>query len=156
MGDSKESITRMGLYGLIPLAIATAGVWLSPLIVSAGTAYDLHELALGYVAIVASYIAGVGAGGVFSKSMPTPETLGPGMIAAMAAWLAAWPQGALFVSLPSGARFLIAIGVLVYLWLRDKRAVTEGLLPDWYGALRTRLTFWACLFLLAIVAHAYI
>lgn len=150
--DLKNAMTRLGFWGLAPFAAAAAGVWLSPTFVPAGLAYDLGEIALLYAAVIASYLAGAGAGGLLARGSGG-EGLAPGMIAALILWVNAWPQGALFISLPSAARYLIAIAIFIYLYLRDRNAVAAGLLPDWYGVLRIRLTFWACLMLGAILGR---
>ncbi len=154
MADSqKETMTRLGLLGLIPFAVGAAGAWLSPWLLPGGISYDLGEVTLIYTAAVASFIVGAGAGGMLAKGGLTRDYARSGVIAALLAWLAAWPTGALYISLPYIARYAIAIGVFIYLFLHDRRAVASGALPAWYGALRARLTFWTCLFLTAIISR---
>jgi len=149
----EETMTRLGLFGLLPFAAGAAGAWLSPWLLPGGLSYDLGEITLIYSAAAASYIVGVGAGSALSKTGLSLDHIRAGMIAALVAWIAAWPPGALFIRLPDTARYAIVVGVFVYLLLRDRRAVAAGALPNWYGALRTRLTFWTCLFLAAIISR---
>ncbi|MEL7489030.1 MAG: hypothetical protein AAGJ87_17685, partial [Pseudomonadota bacterium] len=81
------------------------------------------------------------------------EPLLPGMIATLVAWLAAWTIMPFHIHLGAAWRHLIILLVLIYLLLRDLRAVEAGALPSWYGPLRMRLTFWAGLAILAIAAR---
>jgi hypothetical protein len=156
MGDRRNEATQLGLIGLVPYLLAFIGVWLSPWIVSSTVAYDLRETALIYGAMNASYHAGFAGGGILAKSDRTNESLVPGGVAALVAWVAAWPVGAFGLSPPEFLRYVLVIGVLAYFLLRDLRAVAEGLLPAWYGPLRMRLTFWASISLAMIAARLII
>lgn len=146
-------MTQLGLLGLAPLAAGAAGAWLTPWIVPAGFFYNLTEAVLIYAAAVISYAVGVSAGGALSRNGFSLAQARSGMIAVLAAWISAWPPGFLFVYLPDVARIGIVILVFVYLLARDRRAVAAGELPQWYGALRFRLTFWASMMLAAIIAR---
>ncbi len=152
----REELTKLGLIGLIPLIVAFIGVWLSPVIVPASLAFDLRETALIYGAMIASYSAGFGHGTILAKADRTAEPLTPGVVAALIAWIAAWPAGSFGIPIPDIARFILVIGALAYFLMRDLRAVGEGLMPAWYGPLRTRLTFWATISLAMIVARLLI
>ena len=152
----KRELTQLGLFGLVPFIICFIGVWLSPWIVSYQAADGLRALALFYGAIIVSYLAGFSGGGILAKSPGTSEPLLPGMIAALAAWLALLPADAFGVALRDYMRFFLVIAALAYLLLRDLRAVAEGLLPAWFGALRIRLTFWAVISLMMIMARALV
>ena len=103
--------------------------------------------------IAASFFAGANAIAIIAKGPASGETILPGLVAVAVALVAAMPVGALFIALPNIARFLLVIGVLIYLLLRDLRAVAGGLFPTWYGDLRTRLTFWACISLAMVMAR---
>jgi hypothetical protein len=151
--SQQETMTQLGLFGLIPLAAGAAGAWASPWLIPGGLAYGLSEVSLIYSAVVASYIVGVGAGGALSRNAFSLDAARTGMIAALVAWLAAWPPGVLFITLPDILRYAIMILVFAFLLLRDLRAVAAGALPQWYGGLRTRLTFWASLLLAAMMAR---
>ena len=153
--SDREEMTQLGLYGLIPFAIGAAAAWLTPWLVPGSVAYDIGEVTLIYGAVVASYIAGVGAGAILTSPKGDTAGLMPPMIAALVAWITAFPPGAFFITLPVMVRYLIMIGVFAYFYLRDQRAVEAGELPNWYAPLRTRLTFWACL-LLALVVVRYL
>lgn len=155
MGDRRNEATQIGLIGLVPYLLAFIGVWLSPWIVPSTIAYDLRETALIYGAMNASYHAGFAGGGIL-QSERARESLLPGILAALVAWVAAWPVGAYGLSLPEASRYVLMIGVLAYFLLRDLRAVGEGLLPPWYGPLRMRLAFWACISLAMIAARLII
>lgn len=152
-GLHQEEMTRLGLFGLLPLAIPAIGVWLSPWALPMGFALDLHQMALAYAAVAAAYLTGVGAGGVLAAGGRTQERLLAGMIALLVIAVAAWGGGLFRLVLGAAWRYALIVGVLLYLWMRDRRAVAEGQLPAWYGALRTRLTFWACLCLAAIMSR---
>lgn len=152
----REELTGLGLMGLVPFFVCVIGVWLSPWIVSPGAADGLRALALFYGAIIVSYLAGFGGGGILAKSPATREPFLPGMIAALAAWLAMLPADAFGVYLPDYLRYFLVIAAFAYLLLRDLRAVAGGLLPGWYGALRIRLTFWAVISLMLIMARSLI
>ncbi|MEK7266788.1 MAG: DUF3429 family protein [Pseudomonadota bacterium] len=142
-------MTRLGFFGLAPFVFGAAVMWTSPLIVPQWAALNIHTLVLSYGGIVAAYMAGAGAGaGLKSHS---PASLQGGVIATLAAWFAIWPGGFLTFSVPSVQRYLILIAVYVWILLRDLRA--GGDFPSWYGALRTRLTFWACISLILIMAR---
>jgi hypothetical protein len=152
----KRELTQLGLWGLAPFIVSFVGVWLSPWIVSYQFADGLRALALFYGAIIVSYLAGFGGGGILAKSPGTAEPLLPGMIAALAAWLALLPADAFGINLRDYLRYFLVIGALAFLLLRDLRAVADGLLPAWFGELRIRLTFWAVISLMMIMARALI
>lgn len=152
-GRRREEMTRLGLLGLLPLAIAAIGLWMAPWALPMRFALDLHQMALAYAGIVAAYLAGIGAGGMLAAPGRTAEGLLAGMVAALIAWIAVWGGGLFNIVLGAAWRYALVIGVLAYLWLRDVRAAEAGELPRWYASLRGRLTFWACLCLLAIMSR---
>lgn len=154
--SQQETMTELGLVGLAPLAAGAAGAWASPWLISNGLAYGLSEVSLIYSAIVVSYIVGVGVGGALSKDGISLNAARTGMVATLVAWLAAWPPGVLFITLPDILRYAIMILVFAFLLMRDLRAVAAGAAPHWYGALRTRLTFWASLFLAAMMVRSIV
>lgn len=149
MTPQQEEMTRFGMLALAPFIFGAAMMWMAPLIIPQWVALNVHTLVLAYGGIIAAYIAGVGAGaGLKSRA---PISLLPGMIATLFAWFAIWPSGFLTYSLPAVQRYMILIAVFVWILLRDLRAA--GDFPSWYGALRTRLTFWASISLILIMAR---
>lgn len=147
--SKQDEMTRLGLFSVAPFVVGAAVMWTSPLILPQWAALNIHTLVLSYGGIVAAYLAGVGAGAAFKSRAPVSAL--PGAIAALAAWFAIWPGGFLYFSVPAVQRYLILIAVFVWLLLRDLRAA--GDFPSWYGALRTRLTFWTCVSLFLIMAR---
>ena len=138
----KAELTFLGYLGLLPFwaggFAAIAMPWAAP----SNVAGPIVEAVVAYGAIIAAYMAGMGAGALVTQPRGSNEALLPGMIAALVAWVAVWP------GLPGifGAIWLqaaLVIFVLFYLYLRDKRAAARGNLPTWYTALRARLTVWA-------------
>lgn len=142
MIDPKQGeMTRLGFLGLAPLVGAAVGVWLTTVIGRPSIAYDLGEIAIIYAALVAAYLAGIGAGGIL-RTPESKESFLPGLIAAIVAWIAIWPVGALSLPINDLMRHLMIVAVYLYLLMRDLRGVKDGQLPAWYGALRVRLTNW--------------
>lgn len=149
MTQHQEEMTRLGFLGLAPFAAGALIMWTSPLIVPQWIALNVHTLVLSYGGIVAAYLAGVGAG-IALNSHRSGSAL-PGAIAALCAWFATLHGGILTFSVGAVQRYLILIAVFVWILMRDLQA--QGDAPSWYGALRTRLTFWACIFLILIMAR---
>ena len=149
MSRQSEELTSLGLLSLTPFVFGAAILWLSPVIVPLWIALNVHTLVLTYGGIVAAYLAGVGAGAALKS--PAPQSALPGMIAALAAWFAILHGGVLTLSAPAVWRYAILITVFIWLLMRDLRAA--GDFPSWYGALRTRLTFWAAITLTMMMAR---
>lgn len=148
MMPQEDEMTKLGMLGLAPFVFGAAVMWISPLIIPQWAALNIHSLVLSYGGIIAAYLAGAGAGaGLKNRS---PVSILPGMLATLAAWFAIWPTGFLTFSVPSVQRYLILIAVFIWILMRDLRAPD---FPSWYGALRTRLTFWACISLIMIMAR---
>lgn len=152
----EEEMTRLGLLGLIPFGLGAAAAWAPYFLLPPSLAYDFGETTLLYAGLIAAYIAGTGAGGLLTGGPRRGEGLLPGMIAVLVAWVAIWPVGAFSLALNDILRYLIVILVLVFLLLRDLRAVADGALPHWYGPLRKRLTFWASISLALIMCRALV
>jgi len=131
------------------MVFGAAFVWISPFFFPQWVALNIHTLVLSYAGIVAAYLAGVGAGATLRGH--SPQSFLPGMIAALAAWFAILHGGILTYSTPAVWRYVILIFVYIWLLMRDLKAVDD--LPSWYGALRTRLTFWATISLILIAAR---
>ncbi len=151
----KTELTILGYAGLTPFAAAAVGAWALP----NPHAGEAAGVGLVYGAVIAAYMAGMGAGALIVADPSTNdlgrprEPLLAGMVAALVAWLAAAPS--IFGVDPAPtARAVTLILVFAWLLLRDLRAVSGGGLPAWYGPLRIRLTAGACAALAAIAAAA--
>ena len=151
--DRRAEMTELGLAGLAPFWLAAVALWTAPFITSMNFALTMHSMALVYGAVIASYLAGIGAGGLIAGARPSNEPLLPGMVATLLAWIAAWTIWPFDLHLGAAWRHLLILFVLIYLLFRDLRAVAAGALPSWYGSLRVRLTFWAGLAILAIASR---
>lgn len=149
----QNEITRLGAIGLAPFAVGAVGLWLSPWLLSQTLALDLHQITLAYAAVVAVYLAGIGAGAKLAPRLDASSGFMSGVVAALAVWAAIWQGGVFYFSFGAVWRYLIILCVLIYLLFRDRAAVQAGLLPKWYGELRTRLTFWASMSLVLIMSR---
>lgn len=151
MEKRQEEITTLGFSGLAPIVAGVVTMWLSPIIVPTWVALNIHTIVLTYAGIIAAYMAGMGGGAILTDTTTnTKEPFWPGMVAALLAWIAIIPNGFLIFTIPAAWRYGIIIFVLIYLLLRDLRAVANKQLPEWYGRLRIRLTIWASTTLLLI------
>ena len=72
---------------------------------------------------------------------------------ALVALIAILPRGTFLFSLGAAWSQLVILILLIYLLMRDLAAVNDGILPRWYGTLRTRLTFWAGLAILMMISR---
>ena len=151
----QHELTRLGYAGLIPFAATAGGVLAAPPIAEASAMTGLC-----YGAVIASYMAGMGAGGLIVTDKPANRPLLPGMIAALLAWVSVIPSDVIASVAGSAPGSLVAarcgllIAVFAYLLSIDLAAVRAGGLPDWYAPLRRRLTAGACLSLLVIALGA--
>lgn len=149
----KDEATRLGLMGLIPFIVAAVALWISPFLLPQYIALDFHQLALIYGAVVVAYLAGAGAGAQLAQKTKQSGSFLPGVLIALVGLFAALPNGVFFMSLGAAWRHSVILILLIYLLMRDLNAVSAGLAPRWYGALRTRLTFWAGLAILLVVSR---
>lgn len=161
MRDLKqEEMTRLGVLGLIPFVAGAVALWLSPWILPQHVALDFHQMTLAYGGIIVAYMAGMGAGAMLTSHSETasgaPRSFLPGMLVTLAAFFFILPSGTFFFSIGAAWRHLVIILLLIYLLLRDLSAMRIGELPGWYGALRARLTFWACASLSLIVVRLFL
>lgn len=147
----KQELTTLGFYGLAPFVFAAAAMWLSPIILPQHIALNFHQVALAYGALTVAYLAGAGAGATLNPGQKLRESFLPGQLIALVAFAALIPDGVFFLG--AAWRHLILVVLLGYLLLRDIHATSAGLFPKWYGALRTRLTFWAAISLLLIMSR---
>lgn len=153
MGRDQEEMTRLGFYGLTPFVFGAVMMWLSPLLVPQWAALNIHTLVLAYAGVIAAFLAGTGAGVSLKGGHDAHEPFLPRMIAVLIAWFAIWPGGFLIFSVPAVWRYVIILAVFGWLLMRDLETAAKGGYPAWYGALRTRLTFWACVSLILIMSR---
>ena len=149
----QEEMTRLGFYGLAPFVAGAVAMWVSPFLLPQWAALNIHSLILAYAGIIAAFLAGAGAGSSLKGGHETYEAFLPRMVAVLIAWFAIWPGGFLTFSVPAVWRYVIIIAVFAWLLMRDLATVASGGFPSWYGALRIRLTFWACVALVLIMAR---
>ena len=148
----QHEMTHLGLLGLTPFAIGAVAVWIAPYLIPRWAAMNVYQVVLIYGGVIAAYMAGAGAGALLISAKPAAERFLPGMIATLVAWVAIWPP-VFFISMDAFWRCALLVGVLIYLLLRDLRATDADGMPNWYGALRIRLTLWASLFLSLIAVR---
>ncbi|MFN3961254.1 MAG: DUF3429 domain-containing protein [Parvularculaceae bacterium] len=149
----EEEMTRLGFYGVAPFVSGAAVMWMSPFIIPQWAALNIHTIVLAYAGVIASFLAGTGAGASLKGGHDAYEPFLPRMIAVLIAWFAIWPGGFLTFSVPAVWRYVIIIAVFAWLLIRDLATAAKGGFPAWYGALRTRLTFWACVSLILIMSR---
>lgn len=152
-GMKRMEMTRLGFYGLIPFVAAAVALWLSPFLLPQYIALDFHQLALVYGGVIVAYLSGISAGSILTSNAKHRRRLLPGMLVALAAFFVILPSGTFFMSIGAAWRHFIILLLLIYLLLRDLNSVRAGLLPGWYGALRTRLTLWACFSIALIIGR---
>ena len=149
----REEMTRLGFYGLIPFVAGAIALWLSPWIIPLHIALDFHQIALVYGGVIVVYLAGVNSGAILTPKLKSPGSFLPGQLMALVALFAVMPRGTFFFSLGAAWSHLVILILLIYLLMRDLAAVSDGILPRWYGTLRTRLTFWAGLSILMMISR---
>ena len=155
MSDRQQTeLTRLGYLGLIPFVAGAIGVWQTPLHGVAAYSPIIANVMLTYAGIIAAYMAGMGAGAMIAAPKKSGMSLLPGMVGALAAWVAIWPTTGIF-DLDFRIRVVLIAVVLFYLLLRDLRSVRAGELPKWYSTLRIQLTSIACLSLASVFAWTF-
>ncbi|MEL6362635.1 MAG: DUF3429 domain-containing protein [Pseudomonadota bacterium] len=154
MDNKERELTTLGYLGLFPFMIGAIGGW-GLIWVNEVMAFKLADAAIYYGAIIASYMAGMGAGAQLTGTSRSNSSLLPSMMAALVAWATILPN--MFSINTMAISCIVLILVFVYLLMRDLRAVEIGGLPKWYGPLRQRLTFWVCiaLFMLTVLQLLY-
>lgn len=149
----QEQLTRLGLYAVAPFVVAAAALWLSPIVIPQHIALDFHQIALVYGALFVAYLSGAAAGSTLSPAQKLRESFLPGQVIVLFAFVAILPSGVFFLSMPPVWRHSLILVLIVYLLMRDMNATRAGLFPAWYGALRTRITFWAGVSLVMIISR---
>ncbi len=135
----------LGLGGLIPfvaLAAASAAGRADDISAWAGLAQgslSLHDLLVGYGAVILSFMGGVQWGLTMLLAGDDSRRQWQGFAASVVPALVAWP--ALFM--PAPFSLLLVAGALVVLLLYDLQAIRAGRAPRWYASLRIILTIGA-------------
>lgn len=151
--SAHHALTQLGYTGLIPFGFGAVILWLSPWLVSPGIALTTQAGTLGYAGIIASYMAGMGAGSLLTRERGGLATYLPGMIATLIAWLMIVPDGYFFFSLSPVWRTLIMAMIFIFIYVQDTRMAMHDDWPRWYAQLRFRLTAWVIIALGAISAR---
>jgi hypothetical protein len=138
-----RNFEQLGLYAVAPFVFAAAIMWLAPYIVPQWVALNVHTLVLAYAGIVAAFFAGAAAHSALGSG--SPEGASPYLALAFIAWIAIWPSGFLFFTVPAAWRYLIIMVVFIWLMARGTNSA--------YGAVQARMTFWICLSLFLIMAR---
>jgi Protein of unknown function (DUF3429) len=133
--------------GLLPFAAAALSQWMALPLMSQEFGYRVGVI---YAAIILSFLGGVRWGAVLYAPQGEREArdLIGSNIAALVGWLAL-----LLPPVPS-LSLLIAGFLLHGLW--DLIAAEQGLLPSWFGRLRTWATAGACVALAAMLLKAVV
>lgn len=142
-----DRIVRLGFYAVTPFVIVAAAMWISPFVLPQHMALDLERGGLVYGALLAALFAGVGICADLTGASPAGgrRSLTPAIVAFFVAFLAIIPNGFFFFGIGAAWRYLILLLTFLFLLMRDLDAVRAGQLPQWYGDLRSRLTFWIVL-----------
>lgn len=156
----RSEITMLGIMGLIPFVLGAIIVWGAVGVTGwQRPALVAQSLVLSYGGVICAYMAGTGAGGLLFGPQTSREPLFPAIIATLIAWIAISHNLPFNMDIPQAWRHALVLLVLVYLLLRDLRAVDSGNLPSWYGGLRIFLTSVAgtCLFAIMVwlIANGY-
>ncbi len=149
----QEEMTRLGFYGLTPFVFGAAVMWLSPFLVPQWAALNIHTIVLTYAGVIVAFLAGTGVGATLKGGPEAYEPFLSRMIAALIAWFVILHGGFLTFSIPAVWRYLIIIIVFAWLLMRDLELAAKGGFPSWYGALRMRLTLWAIVSLVLVMAR---
>lgn len=124
----------LGLGGLLPFFAGAIGTWWPD---PAVQAIALRALAI-YGAVILSFLGGVRWGCLLCDTPEDRASIGRwgpltlSILPSLVAWIA-------LLGSPLFALATISVGLVVQ-YLMDIRAVSGGLLPRWYGGLRTLLT----------------
>ena len=133
--DARRFARILGYAGLIPF-YATA---LAALFIGDTEAVALVlVLQVAYGAVIASFLGGVHWGLAMDGSRLTVSILVRGILPGLAGWaiVVVYALLVFVVWLP----LVLSMVLFAALYVNDRQAVRSGLLPDWYGALRARLT----------------
>ncbi len=152
----KEEMTQLGLLSLLPFVATAVALWLSPWLLPQYFALDFHQFTLVYGGVMVAYLAGAGAGVTLAPAVKQYESLLPGQLITLLAFVAIIPSGVFFFSLGAAWRHLIILLLLIYLLMRDLQAASAGVLPRWYAQLRIRLTLWAGLAIGLIIVRLFV
>ena len=134
--DSRASARLLSVLGRLPFIIGVAVAWVGP----EGLKALAQDEAAIYAAVILSFLGAIHWGRVLSEPLADPlESLWLvwGVVPSLIGWLG--------LLLPRGLGLPLMVLGFVLAWAIDRRAVSAGLLPDWYGRLRTPLSLTVCL-----------
>ena len=134
----------LGYAGLIPFGFGAIVAWVPGVPIS--FVQDYLGWTLYYAAIIVSFMGGARWGLAMMADGRRGGEPFSGFLAAvtpaLAAWVAAAPQGLLPLAFPMSARLVLLMAAFAGLLAEDMRAARGGEGPRWYAGLRVRLTFW--------------
>ncbi|WP_019646613.1 DUF3429 domain-containing protein [Novispirillum itersonii] len=132
---SEHAARILGYAGLIPFIGLTLSAWVLTA-VGTGAGLSVFPAAIAaYGAVILSFLGAVHWGRIISAPMEDPLAslwLLASVIPSLIGWVA------LLLPHPYGLGLLLTGFALA--WDGDRRAARNGLLPQWYGRLRTRLS----------------
>lgn len=133
--QSQQAACTLGYAGLIPFLALVPAAWISSLLGFDHTRPALLAAITGYAAVILSFLGAVHWGRVIST--PSEDPLGSlWLLASVLPSLIGWAG----ILLPGSSGIpLLLLGFLLA-WDGDRRAAASGLLPAWYGTLRSRLS----------------
>lgn len=133
--QSEQAARILGYAGVIPFVALAGLAWLSTTVGFGGVRPAILAAVAAYGAVILSFLGAVHWGRIIST--PREDPLGSlWLLASVIPSLIGW--AALLLPPSAGVPLLLAGFVLA--WDGDRRATASGLLPAWYGALRTRLS----------------
>ena len=154
--------TLLGYGGLIPFFTLLILLWLPSSLIGSTTLVRALNWGMMYSAISLSFMGGIHWGIALMMEReerplgPVLERFSGSVMPALIGWIALVPDQLLAGSSISGVwRFGLMLFAFLYLLVADRQSVRYGLLPEWYGRLREKLTFFLSMTLLLIIIRLY-
>ncbi|GEM_PF-398899 len=158
----ERQATILAYSGLAPFFALFLVVWLTPSLFSLETGTQILYWGLMYSAILLSFMGGIhwGIALMLTKGnteiTPILERFSGSLLPAIIGWIAIIPGSLLgTISIPPFWRFALMFFAFLYLLIADQRSVRNGLLPQWYGRLREKITFFLVMLLLLIMVRLF-
>lgn len=157
-----ERATILGYGGLMPFALLMFVLWFSPAMMAPALTGRLLNWGMIYSAVILSFMGGIHWGiavlldRMGDEENPVMERLTGAVIPALIAWIAVIPDNLL----PTGSiapvlRFVLMLFAFLYLLVADRESVRLGLLPEWYGRLREKITFFLTMIMMLIIVRLF-
>ncbi len=158
----ERQATILAYSGLAPFFALFLVVWLTPSLIDIEPGTQFLYWGLMYGAILLSFMGGIhwGIALMMTKDhgevSPILERFSGSLLPAIIGWIAIIP-GALLgtVSIPPFWRFAMMLFAFLYLLIADQRSVRNRVLPQWYGRLREKITFFLIMLLLLIMVRLF-